>query len=297
MSQPARPPAWEGRGVASAAGELLSEAALRRRRRQRRRAAACGAAVATSTLVFAPGSGGACSGVGLLAGIGHGEFAEPAREPGCTQEPSPGSGGGSDLVDVRWHVVTALRCLAESLELQGYFGGQGCHGVGTVAAVAEVSPWCGHAQHAGPSSSFEAPTSAMVGMPWCGGVGTASQGPSLTLAVPDLVIAAAEEPAVSGPLGTHGCAECFDPDPSVTDLGSLMSSVCEPVVCAHADLSSECLSAVCVAGEQLDVFCPENQVLGPRVVGSPWSSRPSRAPRRCRARGCWRGCARICLPC
>ena len=112
-----------------------SEAALRRRRRQRRRAAACGVAQVV------------CGGAGMLAGSCHGELTTPEPAARGTDQPVQGCGGSGDLVDVRWHVVAALRCLAESLEFQGYFEVQGNYGAGTAAAEAKESPWCGQAQH------------------------------------------------------------------------------------------------------------------------------------------------------
>ena len=108
-------------------GLPLSEAALRRRRRQRRRVAAF-----ASAEVF--GSGGGSSGSNL------GVQDSPARThvPGESGGGSGGGSGGRSLgvhdsparalvpgesggyIDVRGHVVAALRCLAEALELQGY---------------------------------------------------------------------------------------------------------------------------------------------------------------------------------
>ena len=85
-------------------GRPLSEAALRRRRR-RRHAEACAA-----------GQAGGARPVGL----------------------SQGSQVSGEAVDVRWHLVTALRCLAESLERQGFL---------EEAAETKVPPWCGLAQH------------------------------------------------------------------------------------------------------------------------------------------------------
>ena len=89
-------------------GRPLSEAALRRRRR-RRHAEACVA-----------GQAGGARPVGL----------------------SQGSQVSGEAVDVRWHLVTALRCLAESLERQGFL---------EEAAGTKVPPWCGLAQHGEPA--------------------------------------------------------------------------------------------------------------------------------------------------
>ena len=114
--------------AAMADGVPPSEAALRRRR-QRRRAAACGAAQAV------------CGGAGLmLAGSCGGELTMPGPAARGTDQLVQGCGGSGDLVDVRWHVVVALRCLAESLEFQGYFEVQGNEVAGTVAAEAKDPP-------------------------------------------------------------------------------------------------------------------------------------------------------------
>ena len=96
-----------------------SEAALRRWRRQRRRAAALGTCF--------------------------GESAMPGTAALGTRELEQGSGGSE--ADVRWHLVTALRCLADSLEFQGHFGVQGHQGAGMEAADTKLPPWCGQAQH------------------------------------------------------------------------------------------------------------------------------------------------------
>ena len=116
-------------------GVPLSEAALRRLRRQRRRAAALGAAQVVG------------GGVGLLAGGYQSEYARPVSTALGTHQLARGGGGSDDFVDVRWHVVTALRCLAETLELQGFLEVQGQKDAGTETAEAKVPPWCGYAWH------------------------------------------------------------------------------------------------------------------------------------------------------
>ena len=112
-------------------GVPLSEAALRRRRRQRRRAAALGAAQVVG------------GGIGLLAGGCQSECTRPVSSALGTHQLAQGGGGSDDFVDVRWHVVTVLRCLAETLELQGFLEVQGQKDAGTETAEAKVPPWCG----------------------------------------------------------------------------------------------------------------------------------------------------------
>ena len=106
-------------------GLPLSEAALRRRRRQRRRAAACASVQAGS------GSGGRSLGVQ--------DCYARTYVPG----ESGGSGcGGGGYIDVRGHVVVALRCLAEALELQMYDVGVFAEQAWAEDTSEAVFPWC-----------------------------------------------------------------------------------------------------------------------------------------------------------
>ena len=106
-------------------GEPLSAAALRRRRRRRR---------AEALAVAGALGGGTPAGLDLRSQDSLTGTHVPCESfrcgsldgywwaGGCSQ-PARGGCGGDGSQDVRQHVVVALRCLAGSLEFQGFDGG------------------------------------------------------------------------------------------------------------------------------------------------------------------------------
>ena len=70
------------------------------------------------------GGGGGCwlpSGFGgMLASSSGSGHALPRPETCVAEQHACGFCGSGGMVDVRWHVAAAVRCLAEALELQGY---------------------------------------------------------------------------------------------------------------------------------------------------------------------------------
>ena len=69
----------------------------------------------------------------MLAGSTGGVPAMPGSVTRHAEQLACGCCGSGGFVDVRWHVVAALRCLAEALELQGCYEVQDARGFGIPA--------------------------------------------------------------------------------------------------------------------------------------------------------------------